>query len=105
MFDYEKIGKRIYEQRKFILKVSQDKMALQRLKEAAEKAKIELSSQNQAEINLPYITVVDGMPRHLVKSLSRAQFERLSDRLIQATLEPCKKEHSYEPTVLLFYSA
>ena len=68
-----------------------DPMALQRLKEAAEKAKIELSSQNQAEINLPYIMPVDGVPKHLVKTLSRAKFEQLADTLIQRTLEPCKK--------------
>ncbi len=68
-----------------------DPMALQRLKEAAEKAKIELSSQTQAEINLPYIMPVDGMPKHLVKTLSRAKFEQLAENLIQRTLEPCKK--------------
>ncbi len=68
-----------------------DPMALQRLKEAAEKAKIELSSQTSAEINLPYIMPVDGIPKHLVKTLSRAKFEQLADSLIQRTLEPCKK--------------
>jgi molecular chaperone DnaK len=68
-----------------------DPMALQRLKEAAEKAKIELSSSTQTEINLPYIMPVDGIPKHLVKTLTRAQFEQLADRLIQSTLEPCKK--------------
>jgi molecular chaperone DnaK len=68
-----------------------DPMALQRLKEAAEKAKIELSSSTQTEINLPYIMPVDGIPKHLVKSLSRAQFEKLSDELINRTIEPCKK--------------
>ncbi|MDY5969379.1 MAG: molecular chaperone DnaK [Bacteroidales bacterium] len=68
-----------------------DPMALQRLKEAAEKAKIELSSSQQTEINLPYITVVDGMPQHLVRTLTRAKFEQLCDDLIQATLEPCRK--------------
>jgi molecular chaperone DnaK len=68
-----------------------DPMALQRLKEAAEKAKIELSSSAQTEINLPYIMPVDGIPKHLVKTLTRAQFEKLADHLIQATLEPCKK--------------
>ena len=68
-----------------------DPMALQRLKEAAEKAKIELSSQTTAEINLPYIMPVDGMPKHLVKTLSRSKFEQLSENLIQRTLEPCKK--------------
>jgi molecular chaperone DnaK len=68
-----------------------DPMALQRLKEAAEKAKIELSSSAQTEINLPYIMPVDGIPKHLVKTLTRAQFEKLADSLIQATLEPCRK--------------
>ncbi len=68
-----------------------DPMALQRLKEAAEKAKIELSSSTSTEINLPYIMPVDGVPKHLVKSLSRSKFEQLADTLIQATLEPCKK--------------
>ncbi|WP_320017976.1 molecular chaperone DnaK [Labilibaculum manganireducens] len=67
-----------------------DPMALQRLKEAAEKAKVELSSSTSTEINLPYIMPVDGIPKHLVKSLSRAQFEQLSDKLIQAVLAPCK---------------
>ncbi|MFY9152979.1 MAG: molecular chaperone DnaK [Prolixibacteraceae bacterium] len=69
----------------------QDPMALQRLKEAAEKAKIELSSSTQTEINLPYIMPVNGIPKHLVKSLSRAKFEQLADKLIQATMEPCRK--------------
>ncbi|MGL5317534.1 MAG: molecular chaperone DnaK [Bacteroidales bacterium] len=68
-----------------------DPMALQRLKEAAEKAKIELSSSTSTEINLPYIMPVNGIPKHLVKSLTRAQFEQLADKLIQATLEPCKQ--------------
>ena len=68
-----------------------DPMALQRLKEAAEKAKIELSSSTSTEINLPYIMPVDGIPKHLVRTLSRSQFEQLTDKLIQATLEPCKK--------------
>ncbi len=68
-----------------------DPMALQRLKEAAEKAKIELSNQSSSEINLPYITAVGGVPRHLVKTLSRAKFEALCDDLIQATIEPCRK--------------
>lgn len=67
-----------------------DAMALQRLKEAAEKAKVELSSSTSTEINLPYIMPVDGMPKHLVRTLSRAQFEQLADKLIQAVLEPCK---------------
>jgi molecular chaperone DnaK len=68
-----------------------DPMALQRLKEAAEKAKIELSSSSNTEINLPYIMPVDGVPKHLVRSLSRAKFEQLADRLIQAVIEPCRK--------------
>jgi len=68
-----------------------DAMALQRLKEAAEKAKIELSSSSETEINLPYITVVDGVPRHLVTKLSRSKFEQLVDDLVQRTLEPCRK--------------
>ena len=67
-----------------------DPMALQRLKEAAEKAKIELSSSTETEINLPYITAVDGVPKHLVKKLSRAKFEQLCDKLFEKTLEPCK---------------
>ncbi len=67
-----------------------DPMALQRLKEAAEKAKIELSSATSTEINLPYIMPVDGIPKHLVRTLTRSHFEKLSDKLIQATLEPCK---------------
>ncbi|MSS17142.1 molecular chaperone DnaK [Sodaliphilus pleomorphus] len=68
-----------------------DPMALQRLKEAAEKAKIELSSSTSTEINLPYITVVDNTPKHLVKTLTRAKFEQLCDDLIQRTIEPCRK--------------
>ena len=68
-----------------------DPMALQRLKEAAEKAKIELSSSAATEINLPYIMPVDGIPKHLVRSLSKAKFEQLADSLIQRTLEPCKR--------------
>ncbi|MDF1572454.1 MAG: molecular chaperone DnaK [Bacteroidales bacterium] len=71
--------------------LKKDPMALQRLKEAAEKAKIELSSSTQTEINLPYIMPVDGIPKHLVKTLTRAKFESLADKLIQATIEPCKK--------------
>ena len=67
-----------------------DPMALQRLKEAAEKAKIELSSSPESEINLPYITSVDGVPKHLVKKLSRSKFEQLADNLIERTLAPCK---------------
>jgi molecular chaperone DnaK len=66
-------------------------MALQRLKEAAEKAKIELSSSTQTEINLPYIMPVDGVPKHLVKTLTRAKFEQLIDKYVQATIEPCRK--------------
>ncbi|OQY00152.1 MAG: molecular chaperone DnaK [Bacteroidetes bacterium 4572_128] len=68
-----------------------DAMSLQRLKEAAEKAKIELSSSTMTEINLPYIMPVNGIPKHFVKSLSRAKFEQLADTLIQNTMEPCKK--------------
>jgi molecular chaperone DnaK len=68
-----------------------DPMALQRLKEAAEKAKIELSSQTSTEINLPYIMPVDGVPKHLVKTLTRARFEQICDSLIQKTIEPCRK--------------
>ena len=67
-----------------------DPMALQRLKEAAEKAKIELSSSTSTEINLPYIMPVNGIPKHLVKTLSRSKFEQLADSLIQACLEPCR---------------
>ncbi len=69
----------------------QDPMALQRLKEAAEKAKIELSSTTSSEINLPYIMPVNGIPKHLVRTLTRAKFEQLSDSLIQATVAPCQK--------------
>lgn len=76
------------------LDLRKDPMALQRLKEAAEKAKIELSSSNSTEINLPYIMPVNGIPKHLVKTLSRAKFEQLADKLIQATIEPCKKAMS-----------
>jgi molecular chaperone DnaK len=68
-----------------------DPMAMQRLKEAAEKAKIELSSSTSTEINLPYIMPVDGIPKHLVKSLTRANFEKICDSLIQACIEPCQK--------------
>jgi molecular chaperone DnaK len=70
--------------------LKRDPMALQRLKDAAEKAKIELSSGQETEINLPYITAVDGMPKHLVTKLSRAKFEMLADNLVQRTLEPCR---------------
>ncbi|GAB2553967.1 molecular chaperone DnaK [Spirosoma areae] len=69
----------------------QDPMALQRLKEAAEKAKVELSSSNSTEINLPYIMPVNGIPKHLVRTLSRAKFEQLADSLIQRSLEPCRR--------------
>ncbi len=72
------------------LDLRQDPMALQRLKEAAEKAKIELSSSTSTEVNLPYIMPVNGIPKHLVKSLTRAKFEQLADSLIQRTIEPCK---------------
>ncbi len=68
-----------------------DPMALQRLKEAAEKAKIELSSSSTTEINLPYIMPVNGVPKHLVRTLTRAKFEQLVDSLVQRTLEPCKR--------------
>ena len=78
-----------------------DPMALQRLKEAAEKAKVELSSSMETEINLPYITAIDGVPKHLVKKLSRSKFEQLSDDLIQRTLRPCEaafKDAGYAKT-------
>ena len=68
-----------------------DPMALQRLKEAAEKAKIELSNQTSTEINLPYIMPVDGVPKHLVKTLTRAKFEMLCDNLFQRSIEPCRQ--------------
>ena len=71
--------------------LKKDPMALQRLKEAAEKAKIELSNQTSADINLPYIMPVDGVPKHLVKTLTRAKFEQLADALFQRTMEPCRK--------------
>lgn len=67
-----------------------DPMALQRLKEAAEKAKVELSSSSETEINLPYITAVDGVPKHLVKKLTRAKFEQLADSLFERCLKPCE---------------
>ena len=73
------------------LDLRRDAMALQRLKEAAEKAKIELSSSASTEINLPYIMPVDGIPKHLVKNLTRAKFEQMADSLIQRTIEPCRK--------------
>ena len=72
------------------LDLSKDPMALQRLKEAAEKAKIELSSTTSTEINLPYIMPVDGVPKHLVRTLTRAKFEQLVDKLVQRTINPCK---------------
>ena len=72
------------------LDLSKDPMALQRLKEAAEKAKIELSSSASTEINLPYIMPVDGIPKHLVRTLTKAKFEQLVDDLIKRTIEPCK---------------
>ncbi len=75
----------------FNVDLRKDPMALQRLKEAAEKAKIELSSSTTTEINLPYIMPIDGVPQHLVRTLSRAKFEQLCDDLIKATIEPCKK--------------
>lgn len=78
-------------QQEYGVDLRKDPMALQRLKEAAEKAKIELSSSTTTEINLPYIMPVDGVPRHLVKTLSRAEFERLADKLIQATIKPCEQ--------------
>lgn len=68
-----------------------DPMALQRLKDAAEKAKIELSSSTETEVNLPYITAVDGVPKHLVVKLSRAKFEQLADNLVERTLIPCQE--------------
>lgn len=71
------------------LDLSKDPMALQRLKDAAEKAKIELSSTSSSEINLPYIMPVDGVPKHLVRSLSQAKFEQLADALVKRTIEPC----------------
>jgi molecular chaperone DnaK len=72
------------------LDLSKDPMALQRLKEAAEKAKIELSSTTSTEINLPYIMPVDGIPKHLVRTLTKAKFEQLVDDLVQRTIEPCR---------------
>ncbi len=78
-------------QQEYGVDLRKDSMALQRLKEAAEKAKIELSSSTSTEINLPYIMPVDGVPRHLVKTLTRAKFEQLADKLIQATIKPCEQ--------------
>ncbi len=80
-FSYENIG----------IDLKKDSMALQRLKEAAEKAKIELSNNSSTEINLPYITAVNGMPKHLVKTLTRAKFEALCDDLFRRSIEPCRK--------------
>jgi len=74
----------------YSLDLTKDSMALQRLREAAEKAKIELSSTNSTEINLPYIMPVDGIPKHLVRTLSRSKFEQLIDSLVNRTIEPCK---------------
>ncbi|MDH5380323.1 MAG: molecular chaperone DnaK, partial [Cyclobacteriaceae bacterium] len=76
------------------LDLRKDPMALQRLKEAAEKAKIELSSSSETEINLPYIMAVEGLPKHLVRKLTRAKFEQLAENLIRRSLEPCKKAMS-----------
>jgi molecular chaperone DnaK len=73
------------------LDLRKDPMALQRLKEAAEKAKIELSSSTETEINLPYIMPVNGIPKHLVRKLTRSKFEQLNDHLIRATIEPCRR--------------
>lgn len=73
------------------LDLTKDPMALQRLKEAAEKAKIELSSSTSTEINLPYIMPVDGIPKHLVKTLTRSMFEQLADKYINATIKPCER--------------
>ena len=78
-------------QSKHNVDLRKDPMALQRLKEAAEKAKIELSSATSTEINLPYIMPVDGIPQHLVVTLTRAKFEQLADKLIHATIEPCRQ--------------
>ncbi len=78
-------------QSKHGIDLRKDAMAMQRLKEAAEKAKIELSSSTSTEINLPYIMPVDGIPQHLVMTLTRAKFEQLADNLIRATIEPCRK--------------
>ena len=91
-FDHEIIDWLADEFKKdFNVDLRKDPMALQRLKEAAEKAKIELSSSAQTEINLPYIMPIDGIPQHLVRTLTRAQFEQLCDSLIRRVLEPCKK--------------
>jgi molecular chaperone DnaK len=71
--------------------LTKDSMALQRLKESAEKAKVELSSTSSTEINLPYIMPVDGIPKHLVRTLTKSKFEQLVDKLVERTIEPCKK--------------
>ncbi len=71
--------------------IRKDPMALQRLKEAAEKAKVELSSSSETEINLPYITAIDGVPKHLVKKLTRAKFEQIADTLFERCLKPCEQ--------------
>ncbi len=76
------------------LDLTKDSMALQRLKDAAEKAKIELSSTSSSEINLPYIMPVDGVPKHLVRSLTKSKFEQLVDSLVKRTIDPCKKAMS-----------
>src|SRR5207302_560181 len=68
-----------------------DPMAWQRLKEASEKAKVELSSSSETEINLPYITAVDGVPKHLVRKLTRSNFEKLADQLFERCLKPCEQ--------------
>ena len=73
------------------LDLREDPMALQRLKEAAEKAKVELSSSSQTEINLPYVTATASGPKHLVRTLTRSNFEQLADKLIQNTIKPCKE--------------
>ena len=78
-----------------------DPMALQRLKDAAEKAKIELSSSSETEVNLPYVTAIDGVPKHLVKKLTRAKFEQLADNLFARCLKPCEaalKDAGYDPS-------
>ena len=91
-FDHEVINWLAEEfKNEYNIDLRQDPMALQRLKEAAEKAKIELSSSSQTEINLPYIMPVDGVPKHLVRTMTRAKFEQLCDKLIQSTIEPCRK--------------
>lgn len=91
-FDYEVIQWLANEfQNEERVDLRKDPMALQRLKEAAEKAKIELSSSQETEINLPYITAVDGVPKHLVRKLTRAKFEQLCDKLVERTLEPCRQ--------------